>query len=183
MPLEIEIITTSNANTVCKIPVRNGFAYMSLRKNFKDIPKESYQFMTVFVDSKKFLNLWRNTIDTLHKTEALGNEKSWRKDRKFNWAEVGFSEGINNPVPLAQAMCQQYERTNEPSLFRRILGEKKISETIPYCAFSDGVTRTIWLLANDAKFFPVDVEFSSYHRMKTHAGIVNPIFKYSSSHD
>jgi len=43
----------------------------------------------------------------------------------------------------------------------------------PYCAFTNGVTRTIWLLANGAESFPVMTDKSSYELLKSCAGVEN----------
>lgn len=68
---------------------------------------------------------------------AYENEANWRRFRKFPEAERCFSWGITNPVSLALSGCYQTKSGNFGS------------------GFSNGVTRTIWLLANGAKEFPV----------------------------
>lgn len=55
------------------------------------------------------------------------------KDYKYYWAVRGFSIGQSNPVPLA----------------------RPISNTNGLLSFDDGITRTLFLLHNNASSFPV----------------------------
>ncbi|UYZ83073.1 hypothetical protein MTZ49_10710 [Entomomonas sp. E2T0] len=57
-------------------------------------------------------------------------------DDKYPYAEEGFSKGITWPVSLATINMDVVE--NKPSI-----------------SFTDGITRTIWLIANYASSFPV----------------------------
>ncbi|MCW8348708.1 hypothetical protein MD535_22220 [Vibrio sp. ZSDZ65] len=55
---------------------------------------------------------------------------------KFHYAEKGFSFGVENPVPLANMTT---------------------NKDYPSVGFINGITRTIWLLANGAQYFPAFV--------------------------
>ncbi|HAU1387081.1 TPA: hypothetical protein F8R95_09320 [Legionella pneumophila] len=112
---------------------------------------------TIIIDSNKFLKLWQNDPRQSEKKLAFGNEPVWRNDYKFHYAEKGFSSGENNPVPLAYIHCYNCNDYD--------------AGTMPYCVFTDGITRTIWLLANGATCFPVMTDSKSYELLKLYAGI------------
>ena len=92
------------------------------------------EFFIVLVDRMRFESVWFKGGDRVVPELARGNELVWRKDYKFHLAEKGFSHGIKNPVGLA---CLQ------------------ANSQYPQVSFTDGITRTIWLLANGASLFPV----------------------------
>lgn len=99
----------------------------------------------VWVNSQDLLMLWRRTPS--HQSEiAEANDTSWRADRKFKDAEKGFAAGPESPVPLAEVTLQ---------------------DSFKALAFINGVTRTIWLLANGANRFPIDLDCdpATYQRM------------------
>ena len=59
-------------------------------------------------------------------------------DCKFQDAARGFSEGQQNPVPLALVHTRPWEGFN-------------------FVGFTNGITRTMWLLSNHAESFPVSL--------------------------
>jgi hypothetical protein len=95
-------------------------------------------------DPRRFLRAWGNY------PYALGNPDSWRNDYKFHYAEDGFSFGISNPVPLA---------------FVGGLIDGKIK-------LDNGITRTMWLLANGAKYFPMDCPGDIAEDLQLIAGVI-----------
>ena len=115
----------------------------------------------VIVESNRFLQLWRNSDYGAHKDVAHGNPESWQRDYKFKDAEEGFSKGIVNPVPLADVSC--YLDTRQ-TFFRGV--QKK------WCVgFTNGITRTIYLLTHGAKSFPVLCRGEEEaHNLHSHAG-------------
>lgn len=99
----------------------------------------------VFVDSENFISIWEGE-------HSSGTPESWRKDRKFLDAEVCFLQSNQYPVPPAS------------------IGDyvnKKFS-------FVDGITRTIWLLANGASFFPLLCSRRSKNVLEELAGLKTP---------
>jgi len=102
----------------------------------------------VIVRKRPFLNAWARSGD--EPQLAAGDEKVWRNDYKFFRAEKGFSHGYQNPVPLA--LCDAHY---------------VIEKGLPVLrtGFTDGVTRTIWLMANGAESFPVSVSSESDARV------------------
>ncbi|MDF7788471.1 hypothetical protein P4910_23775 [Pantoea stewartii] len=94
----------------------------------------------VIVRKRPFLNAWARSGD--EPQLSTGDETLWRNDYKFLRAEKGFLQGIHNPVPLA--LCDAHYE---------IEGGLPVLHT----GFTDGLTRTIWLLANGAESFPVSV--------------------------
>lgn len=117
----------------------------------------------VVVDAERFLALIpRAPIDDSH----WFHQPDFRKDYKFGKAEVGFSCGEANPVPLAEV---SYE------LYRGGYG----------VAFTNGITRTLWLLANHAVAFPVECPASQAGDLYDAAGLqgIEPITVHSLLHD
>lgn len=102
----------------------------------------------VVVDAQKFLAAWQR--NPRHREPlAFSDEQGWRDDYKFEQAEKGFSFGIENPVPMA------------------LIG---ISDEAAGTAlgFTNGYTRTIWLLANGATAFPIECSIKE-------AGVVHAV--------
>lgn len=139
-----------------EIPVSSGrTVYMSIKKyNYCNDER-----CVVLVDSNRFLKLWRKEPYSIHTKLSMGTPKVWTSDYKYGYAERGFSYGINNPVPLADVSCSKVT-INQPIyeskflFFKTLIGTRK--EQFDYVAFTNGITRTIWLLANEALFFPVE---------------------------
>ncbi|MEI8620031.1 hypothetical protein P4S66_03705 [Pseudoalteromonas sp. B129b] len=141
-----------------EIPISND------RKVYMSVEKSNYcndERCVVLVESNKLLELWRNEPYSIHREQSMGNPTTWSHDRKYGQAKRGFSFGIENPVPLADVTCGEATK-NHPIykrkflLFKTLIGIEK--EQIEYVAFTNGITRTIWLLANQAPFFPVECE-------------------------
>lgn len=109
----------------------------------------------VVVDAEKFLALWRANPKDLHADVSSGGPEEWRKDYKFNRAERGFSHGFANPVPLADASCWMLELKRPNPLGLRTMMNLPPIEEVPCVGLTNGVTRTIWLLANGCKAFPI----------------------------
>lgn len=111
-------------------------------------------FGIVIVDSIKFLQLWRSEPNSIHRDIANGSPATWPGDRKYDLAVKGFSHGRTNPVPLADVSYGVAMRT---STTRNFLGLRKevLRENVPYIGFSNGITRTIWLLTQGCPAFPI----------------------------
>lgn len=90
----------------------------------------------VVVSAQKFLAAWQRN-PYYQEPLAFADERGWREDYKFEEAEKGFAHGSANPVPLA------------------LIGvnNEKAGASV---GFTNGITRTIWLLANGATAFPIE---------------------------
>jgi hypothetical protein len=148
-------------------------AYMSVEKtNYNNDDR-----CIVVVDAAKFLDLWRAEPYSIHADISMGNPESWKNDRKFHYAEEGFSPGITNPVPLANVVCREhcdampiYEK--KYLLFKKLLYIEEV--VINSVSFINGITRTIWLLCNGAKNFPIECNLSDgAQTLAKHAGYNN----------
>ncbi|MRD74146.1 hypothetical protein GH865_12945 [Rhodocyclus tenuis] len=115
---------------------------------------ERENFGIVIVDAQKFLRLWRADPHGRHRAEANGTPESWPNDRKYSDAVKGFSHGRENPVPLADVSYGKAIRTSVTYKFLRF-GRSERQEEVEYVAFTNGITRTIWLLTNGCMAFPV----------------------------
>ncbi len=122
----------------------------------------------VEVDAERFVDAWRRRGSD-HQEIAHQTDEGWRRDPKFLVVEKCFSHGWSNPVPLATVSpvldCRHASRelatTKRSWLWSRQAApvpDQSIalaSESMQCISFTDGVTRTIWLLAAGATRFPV----------------------------
>lgn len=92
----------------------------------------------VFMEVDTFKKYWgRNHYDEYSKY-VNASEHELRKDYKFKYAEEGFSRGDKDPVPVAEIAL--------------------LNHTTPSCiGIQNGITRTIWLIANGYKIIPFEV--------------------------
>lgn len=156
----IYVVHTQNART----------AYMRVtRTNYMNDKR-----IVVIVDARKFLSLWRNGVGPTwngvwhrlidNKARFLNQNipardrwlpylsaDAWKKDYKFSQAEEGFLLGEGNPVPLAEIGYREYP---DPSI-----------------SFTNGITRTIWLLANGATAFPIECYIRGAEMIHRYAGV------------
>lgn len=138
---------------VFQIPTSRGEVFMyEQRSNYMNAERA-----VVEVNSKKFLQLWREPFSS-HPEVACGNPTTWPNDSKFHWPDGHFAEGLKNPVPLAQVSVR-IVTIKTPIWRRKWYFHKSLSGVdtteSPSLNFTDGVTRTIWLLTFGAKSFPV----------------------------
>ena len=109
----------------------------------------------VIVDAEKFLKLWGADPYGVHHEVSHGSPQTWPNDRKYSDAEKGFSFGLANPVPLAVVSGATAVKTSISYKFL-FFGRNVRRVNIPYVTFTNGITRTIWLLTQGCKAFPVE---------------------------
>lgn len=103
----------------------------------------------VEVDAARFLIAWRHPRSS-HPEVAHRTVAEWRKDKKYASIDDAFQRSEVCPLAL-------------PELG---LG----SRTEPCIGITDGVTRTLWLLANGAHTFPVTCSLSEAATLHAVAG-------------
>lgn len=129
------LIEKANRNAIFQLELNDRIVYMSTEcTNY--LNESRY---IIVLEAKKFIKLWQNEPNPISKSLNFGTIESWKNDKKYPDAEDGFSFGKNNPVPLANVVCYLNE-----------------DNQLPYIAIENGITRTIWLLSNDVKYFPVE---------------------------
>lgn len=108
----------------------------------------------VMVDADRFYRAWLNRaaeVDNHLRTDECVLRADMTRDYKYSGAVEGFDPQARTAVPLAWCHCR--------------LG----SDGQPRISFTNGVTRTFWLLANHAESFPVLVsgadEAQELHRV------------------
>lgn len=160
---------------VFKVPTAHrGDVFMcATRTNYRNDDRA-----VVIVDSERFLNLWRQPGSS-HLDIAAGDPTTWPSDYKFSDAEDGFQGGEQNPVPLATLNCYRmvekypvFER--RLFLFKRQVGMREQEELSLH--FTNGITRTIWLLTAGAKSFPVECRTESAPLLQELAGATDSEF-------
>ena len=97
-----------------------------------------------------------DAIEPFHKLR-----KDLPTDYKYHYAEEAFAKSVESPIPLA--LIHAGEPSNKPSIF-----------------FTDGITRTIWLIANHALSFPIFTQGAeSAHLLNDLVGLTDQPFKIS----
>lgn len=140
-----------------------------------ELPGGDDCYAVVLVDAARFLQLWRAPHSS-HCDVAMLNESTWPTDYKYHEAVEGFSHGAENPVPLAEVSCGRISQDIVKQRRRLLLWK---SDVIIACKgesflnFTNGVTRTIFLLANGATEFPVRCEKNSAELLSQLAGSGN----------
>ena len=126
-------------------------AFMSLRSGSID-----GGLSVVMLDAARLYRAWLRSslkVGPNDRAVAVRLKRDMPRDYKYHAAIDGFAIGRDNPVPLATMAV------NPPG-------------TGPRVAFLNGVTRTFWLLANNASAFPVEVfHAASAERLHQLAGI------------
>jgi len=99
------------------------------------------EYYKVDVDAERFYRLWlRSSFRDPWQQHRCPRRSAMVRDVKFKHAVKGFSLGPENPVPLADIEAWHDEERGGWTL-----------------GFTNGVTRTLWLLANRCPAFPVEV--------------------------
>lgn len=101
-----------------------------------DAGQADHDRFVVPVNAKAFNRLWlAGGLGSPERPDGCPLRKDMTADSKYRHAIAGFAVGRDSPVPLANVVL---ERGRNPSV-----------------RFNDGVTRTLWLLANNVAAFPV----------------------------
>lgn len=136
-PAAPEMHSINHKRAIWNIDLANGKS-CRMRNDFCDIDDELY---VIHVDADKFYYYWLMSSIILadqHRSNHCVLRKDMPNDYKFKDAVKGFSNCEESPVPLAFVSAN-------------------FDKEKPYIGFINGVTRTMWLLANGAKSFPIEV--------------------------
>jgi len=155
--------TPSGRIFVFAVRVTQGEVFMKAEA----MPSMNEERAVVHVDAQTLVRLWRRDPSALHREWAFGNDESWRADRKFPKAVDGFSYGEEKPVPLANVFCETI--APDRTLLQRALG----LPSPMYVGATNGITRTIWLLANGCTTFPIECSMGGALELYRLAGISN----------
>lgn len=141
------------------------------------LPHEEDYFVVVMVDAGRFVELWRQPLSR-NRDVALNTPETWPQDYKYGGAVDGFSHGAENPVPLAEVSCWRstsdiVEYESHFYFFKRKVVVARAGD--PCLSFVNGITRTIYLLANGAKSFPVLCERRAADLLVELAGCKNSV--------
>lgn len=128
----IDLILHDNTIIIKLTNEENKAVFMKYPYSFK----KSSQFTFIEVDTLK--EYWGRNHYNEHSKYAKASEFELRQDYKFSYAEEGFSYGYKDPVPVAEIALLNYT-------------------TPPCIGFQNGITRTIWLMANGYKIIPFEV--------------------------
>lgn len=91
-------------------------------------------YRVVYVHGTAFYRAW--LASGVRDYQACPLRREMQNDGKFKHAVSGFAEGSENPVPIAE-----------------VAPSNRSSQL--FVGFNDGMTRTLWLLANHVPAFPV----------------------------
>lgn len=150
----VSIIGRKNAGIIFSVPLPNRPpVHMSVQVSGYSCENSGI----VIVDAEKFLQLWHSEPCGHNRTLANGNSQTWPDDYKYQNAAKLFSNSHNSSVNLAQVYYRTGTRTAVSYKFLWF-GRNEHQEQFHYIDFKDGITRTIWLLANGCKAFPVECD-------------------------
>lgn len=127
----------------------------SARTIFMSALDESQTYAVVEVSAVKLLTAWRRTEFSPHLDVANGDANTWPNDAKYASADRSFAIGLENPVPVPLVAI-----------------ERQGVAALPVLNFIDGITRTIWLLANGADSFPVKCPLQDAHLLVEACGAI-----------
>lgn len=162
---------------IFRVPTSSrGEVYMCVTRT----PYLNEKRAVVEVDAQRFLTLWRQNPYGHDAEISQGDPTLWKSDSKFSSAEKGFAQGYDNPVPLAEVSCSIHKHKT-PVYSRRWFGLKQLTHyderAFGYVALTDGITRTIWLLAYGAPYFPVECDIEDAPHLQRFAGLAGECFK------
>lgn len=96
----------------------------------------------VTVNARRFYAIWlRRALAWDRQSQAPPLPDKIPADRKYRFAQQGFAASAKSPVPLSKV-----------HIFHTKWGDS--------FSFTDGITRTLWLIANEAPVFPISTESS-----------------------
>ncbi len=171
---------------------KNGELIFNLSKNklpiFMCYRFKNYEYDThiVLVKGKEFLELWRKDYPEKIKKSFPIIEKDtseFKDDLKFKDAEKLINESSeNNAVPLAEANClkriEEIEGVETKFFFLKKI--VKIENKICYVSFTNGGTRTLFLLYHGIKEFFVSVTSEKEAKLLAEKAGVNKNSYYST---
>lgn len=118
--------------------------------------------IVVEVLTGKFLDLWRACRYNHHKDIADGDISTWKLDSNLNANREHYERAaLRESAQILAEVGFSWEKQLEVMRFPKILGV--ITDDIPFwvqqptVSFTNGVTRTLWLLIHHAPYFPVQV--------------------------
>ena len=131
-----ELVHVRNHRALWRIAIPGrADRFMSLEKGGMDDDR-----FVVMADARRFYRAWlASSLDAVHDRRDVTARvlRDMPADYKYRYAVQGFAAGRSSPVPLATVGA------SEPGKG-------------PAMHFTNGVTRTFWLLANGAASFPVE---------------------------
>lgn len=135
-PRGCEMVKYDEMSVVWRVPVADQTdRFMSARSSCLNREK-----FVVQVDTELFYQMWLAGSSAWGKRESVDCvlRAGMPADHKYEHSADGFSHGLKNPVPLAEAGAWRHN------------GKARIG-------FSNGITRTFWLIVNRAPAFPIEV--------------------------
>lgn len=127
--------------------------------------------VVVVVDAQRFLFHWRADRNGHHAAEANGNPSTWIHDYKFESAVDGFASGVANPVPLAYVGFSLKPDRHRSGSSETMAGDIHALSSTPVVSFTNGITRTFWLLVHGAPSFPVECSRSEAELLSRYCGV------------
>lgn len=153
VPALPELVQCDTRKAVWQIDVpQNASCYMSAESgHIDDI------LYVVQLDTEAFYRAWLHSTHTAkqERPDDCRLRRDMPLDYKFHRAAEGFAQGRQNPVPLAELSVYAHDH-------RLSIG------------FTNGVTRTFWLIANHAASFPAMVPGEHSARLLNDAAGLTP---------
>lgn len=150
LPLELpQIVPNAWNEVVWRLPVPNH------SDAFMTASNAAQSDFIVYVNGLAFYRAWLAL--GVEDSQACPLKQDMPKDRKYPSSAAHFAVGIDSPVPLADV-----SPTMIPGHFA--------------VCFTDGMTRSMWLLAHEVAVFPVlSRDEASAVMLAEHVGVAAPI--------
>jgi hypothetical protein len=152
-PKGCELVKLDDDKALWRVPVP-GEADRFMSAKSGGIDREKY---VVQVDTELFYRAWLASSSAWGKRDSTDCvlRAEMPADYKYHHAVSGFAQGRDNPVPLAEVDAWRED------------GKVRVG-------FTNGITRTFWLIANRAPAFPVEVRGRDAAQLLHHAAGFGP---------
>lgn len=137
-----------------KVDTNRGAVFMCV----DDVAWSPDKRYVVMVDSGRLSQVWRQELGNGATGFEWEQPSTWSKDQKYARADAEMPNAEGDPVALAKARCRAVKVPAAVSVssLRRLLGIGVPTEDKPEITLDDGITRTLWLVRNGARAFPME---------------------------
>ncbi len=135
-PKHPELFKQTSNEVIWRIQLANQEYYYMKRDSGFNISQNEY---VIYIDTEiLYLALLQNAL-TSNPNEMFYSQwlrQNMSQDDKYPIIAKKFLHSLDNPIPLAEINCG-------------------ICDSLPSFSFTNGITRTIWLISNYANSFPI----------------------------
>lgn len=148
------VVENCKSRIIWSVPLsgRDPVYMTAARSNYRNDRR-----FVVFVKARHFYAHWRAALMLDPARRYGGGDvrgapqrfEDIERDRKYAGQDRIWAKGLDAPVPLAKPVCNEYQHVD----------------------FTDGITRTLWLIRNGAAIFPVEAGWHDYEALHELVGV------------